>query len=118
MTLDDFIARLGEDDKMAFEETLAVIAIYYDFTPTGFTNGIGNDCLYNAPDENQGSCKVFAFGMLNSLDEKQLLACFGEHYRKVLTDPGGVDHANIRTFMRHGWSGIRFRGEPLRIRSR
>ena len=118
MTLDDFITRLGEDNSLAFDETLAIIASNYDFTPTEFSNGIGDDTLYNAPDENQGSCKVFAFGMLNGLDEKQLLACFGEHYRKVLADPGGVDHANIRTFMRHGWSGIRFRGEPLRIRSR
>jgi hypothetical protein len=118
MTLDDFIARLGTNDNQAFEETLAIIASNYDFTPTGFTNGIGDDRLYNAPDENQGSCKLFAFGMLNGLDEKQLLACFGEHYRKVLADPGGADHANIRMFMRHGWRGIRLDGKPLRMRSR
>ena len=118
MTLDDFIARLGTNDNPAFEETLATIASYYDFSPTGFTNGIDDDSLYSGPDENQGSCKVFAFGMLNGLDEKQLLACFGEHYRKVLASPDGTDHANIRIFMRHGWSGIRFEGEPLRIRPR
>ncbi|MGD9356272.1 MAG: HopJ type III effector protein [Chromatiales bacterium] len=100
MTLDDFIARLGTNHNLVFEETLAIITSYYDFTPTGFTNGIGDDSLCNGP------------------DEKQLLACFGEHYRKVLASPGGTDHANIRTFIRHGWGGIRFEGEPLRIRPR
>lgn len=118
MTLDDFIARLGRDDALIFEETLAIIDEFYDFTPTAFSNGIGDEILYNPPDRNQGSCRLFAFGKLNDLDEKQLLACFGEHYRHVLADPDGKDHANIRTFMRNGWQGIRFEGEPLRLRQR
>jgi hypothetical protein len=89
MTLDDFIARLGTNHNLVFEETLAIITSYYDFTPTGFTNGIGDDSLCNGPDENQGSCKVFAFGMLNGLDEKQLLACFGEHTARFWPAPAG-----------------------------
>ncbi|MEJ2315730.1 MAG: HopJ type III effector protein [Gammaproteobacteria bacterium] len=118
MTLDDFIFRLGRDDSLMFEETLAIIDANYDFTPTAFSNGVGDEILYNAPDQNQGSCRLFAFGKLNGLDEKQLLACFGEHYRQVLADPGGEGHANIRTFMRHGWKGICFEQEPLRLRQR
>jgi hypothetical protein len=118
MKLDDFISRLGRDDTLMFEETLAIIDANYDFIPTAFSNGLGDEILYNAPDQNQGSCRLFAFGRLNDLDEKQLLACFGEHYRKVLADPGGTDHANIRAFMRSGWEGIRFEGKPLRIRQR
>ncbi len=116
MTLDDFISRLGNDDNLMFEETLAIIDANYDFTPTAFSNGLGDDALYNAHDQNQGSCRLFAFGKLNGLDEKQLLACFGEHYRQVLADPDGEEHANIRTFMRNGWDGIRFDGQPLRLR--
>ena len=118
MTLDAFISRLGRDDTLMFEETLAIIEANYDFTPTAFNNGLGDDILYNTPDQNQGSCRLFAFGKLNGLDEKQLLACFGEHYRQVLADPGCESHANIRTFMRHGWKGIRFEQEPLRLRQR
>jgi hypothetical protein len=118
MTPNDFIARLGRDETLMFEETLAIIDANYDYTPTAFSNGTGDGILRNAPDQNQGSCKVFAFGKLNSLDAQQLLACFGEHYRQVLADPDGGDHANIRTFMRNGWEGIRFDGEPLRLRQR
>ena len=118
MTPDEFIARLGRDDSLMFEETLAIISDNYAFTPTAFSNGDGEEIIHNAPDQNQGSCKVFAFGMLNGLDEKQLLACFGEHFRHVVADPAGKDHPNIRNFMRHGWKGIRFTGEPLRLRQR
>ena len=118
MTLDDFISRLGRDDTLMFEETLAIIDTHYDFTPTAFSNGLGDEIIYNAPEQNQGSCRLFAFGKLNGLDAKQLLACFGEHYRRVLAAPDGEDHANIRSFMHYGWEGIRFDGEPLRLRKR
>ena len=39
-----------------------------------------------------------------------------QEYRQVLANPDGEDHANIRAFMRNGWKGIRFDGEPLRLR--
>jgi hypothetical protein len=112
MTLDDFIARLGNDDTLLFAETMALIDDLYDFTPMAFSNGP----VDNAAGENQGSCKVFAFGKLNGLDEARTLACFGEHYRDVLADPDGTGHANIRAFMAHGWEGVDLAGSPLEPR--
>ena len=113
MTLEDFINRLGNDDTLLFAETMAMIDEHYEVTPTAFGNGIGTDTLHNSARENQGSCRVFAFGRLLGLTEQQTLVCFGEHYRQVLAHPEGSDHANIRTFMRHGWPGIHFEGDPL-----
>lgn len=112
MTPEDFIARLGNDDSLQFEETMSLIDALYDFTPTAFTNG----SVENTSDENQGSCKVFAFGRLNGLNEAQTLACFGEHYRNVLSDPDGTGHANIRDFMAHGWQRVDMPTEPLKPR--
>ena len=68
--------------------------------------------------DKQASINAPALPEIGEWDEKQLLACFGEHYRQVLADPGCESHANIRTFMRHGWKGIRFEQEPLRLRQR
>jgi hypothetical protein len=116
MTLDDFIACLGNDDSLLFAETMAMIDAHYEARPTAFRNGSGDDLVRNAADHNQGSCRIFAFGRLNGLTEQQTLACFGEHYRHVLANPDGSDHANIRAFMRHGWSGIHFDNAPLRPR--
>jgi len=66
---------------------------------------------------NQYLINQSAFGQLQGLSEQQTLACFGEHYRKVLATPGETDHANIRTFMRHGWAGIRFDGAALQAKT-
>lgn len=97
-----------------FAETLALIDSLYSYTPTAFSNGLGNDRLENPAGVNEGSCKVFAFARLNSLSKAETLACFGEHCLKVLEEPQGTDHPNIRLFLRYGWEGIRFDGEPLR----
>jgi hypothetical protein len=96
-----------------FDEVMGVIDSTYTFTPTVFTNGE----LSNEADTNNGSCKIFAFGQLNGLDEAQTLACFGTYYRDdVLKQPEGDNHGNIRNFMKTGWNGIRFESEPLRIK--
>jgi len=116
MTIDEFIRRLDSEEGVTFEETMDLIESHYDFTPTAFTNGPGDAAINNAADENQGSCKVFAFGKENGLTKEQALACFGQHYRDVLADPGGSSHGNIRSFMRHGWDGIVFSGSPLAAR--
>ncbi len=58
--------------------------------------------------ENEGSCKVFAFGKIAELSQAQTLAAFGEHYRGVLADPSGDSHGNIRAFMESGWDGVDF----------
>jgi len=110
MTPKAFIARLGQDDSIDFEDTLAVINEHFEYTPCAFHNG----SLFNAAGQNEGSCKIFGFGKLMKLDEAQTLACFGRFYRDVLNTPEGTDHGNIRNFMRTGWDGVQFEGEPLR----
>ena len=102
-------------DAVEFQDVMAVIAAQYDYTPTRFSNGLGDDRIVNAAGENEGSCKIFALGQLHGLTEQQTLACFGSFYRDdVLLHPQAVNHTNIRHFMRHGWAGIYFEGEALR----
>ncbi len=89
-------------------------ATYYDYSPGVFHNGQAGVAVSNAAGSNEGSCKLFAFAQLNQLDEAATLACFGRYYREdVLQSPAGTDHANIRNFIRFGWTGIRFEGEAL-----
>ncbi|MEW5973516.1 MAG: HopJ type III effector protein [Pseudomonadota bacterium] len=110
--IETFVARLGSE-VVPFADTLALISELYEYTPTAFSNGVGEDRLDSPAGVNEGSCKVFAFGRINGLSKEATLACFGEHYQAVLDDPEGTGHPNIRLFMRHGWEGIRFEGEPL-----
>jgi hypothetical protein len=119
MTLENLLYLLQTNpDSVEFQDVMTVIAERYDYTPIRFTNGLGDDLVVNAAGENEGSCKIFAFGQLLGLTEKQTLACFGSFYRNdVLLHPQGVNHANIRRFMRHGWAGIHFEGEALRLKS-
>jgi len=94
----------------SFEATIAVIDQNYNFTPAEFINGD----LSNSKNENNGSCKIFAFAHMHDLTETQTLHCFGDYYRKdVLDNPDKTDHQNIRNFIKTGWSGIKFNSEPL-----
>jgi hypothetical protein len=89
---------------------MATIDANYQFTPTSFRNS----SLKNEANQNNGSCKIFAFGLLNQLTEAQTLACFGDYYRQdVLANPTGEDHQNIRHFMKTGWAGIQFDHDAL-----
>lgn len=94
---------------LQFSETMEIIDTLYDFTSTGFNNGN----VRNEADENNGSCKLFAFAHIHDFTEAQTLACFGEYFRSVLATPDGDDHQNIRNFMKTGWSGISFDGTAL-----
>jgi hypothetical protein len=116
MTIDALLRQLADHpDSIEFAAVSALIAAHYDYTPTRFCNGVGADRVINAAGSNEGSCRIFAFAQLNGLDAAQTLACFGRFYREdVLGNPSGSDHANIRAFMRHGWSGMQFDGAPLR----
>ncbi|WP_022949397.1 HopJ type III effector protein [Methylohalobius crimeensis] len=116
MDLDTFLTRVRAEQAVDFSETLALIEAHYDYTPTPFANGKGEDRHLNQAGQNEGSCKIFAFARRHGLDESQTLTLFGEHYRHVLATPDGTDHLNIRTFSRHGWEGIEFLGEPLKPR--
>ena len=115
MSVEKLIQQIKSQPKtVEFQDVIDCIEEHYEYSPSHFTNGQGHDVVNNQPGTNEGSCKVFAFATLNGLNEEETLACFGDYYRKdVLENPEGKDHANIRTFMRHGWSGIRFENTVL-----
>ena len=115
--LDDFLNRVRSAESVEFPETLEVIARYYEYTPSRFTNGLGDDLLINECGTNEGSCRIFTFAALHCLSELQTLSLFGEYYRAVVANPTGNDHLNIRNFMKYGWVGISFDGEALTSRS-
>ena len=104
--------------EVEFDNVMSVIENDYDYTPTTFYNGIGNNEVVNEAGTNEGSCKIFAFADINDLNESQTLSCFGKYYRQdVLLHLGGTDHANIRNFMKYGWQGIHFDNPPLSSKS-
>lgn len=108
--LEQFFIQLStEPDTISFEQSISLIDTLYEFTPTGFTNGE----LYNAAGENNGSCKILAFGLLHQLSAPQTLFLFGDFYRVVLDTPRGTDHQNIRNFIRTGWDGVSFEQQAL-----
>ncbi len=110
--IEDFITRLNQSPHtIEFEDTMAAVEAYYNYIPTGFKNG----SIYNEPGTNEGSCKLFAFSMVNKLTEIQTLHCFGNYYRcDVLAHPNNTDHQNIRNFMQTGWQGIAFDKDALK----
>ncbi|WP_045226534.1 HopJ type III effector protein [Methyloterricola oryzae] len=115
MSIEAFLQKVRDGERVAFQDTLSVIAENYEYTPTAFRNGGGEDCVVNEAGKNEGSCKIFAFARLHALTPEQTLALFGDFYWKdVLEDPEGTGHANIRAFMKYGWEGIAFEGEALR----
>lgn len=114
MTLEQFLTTLkSAPEKITFNDTISLIEELYDFTETAFQNGN----LKNEAGQNNGSCKIFAFAILQELPEELALHCFGDYYRKdVLENPEGTDHQNIRNFMKSGWEEIDFEGEPLSLK--
>ncbi|MCG3726742.1 HopJ type III effector protein [Vibrio cincinnatiensis] len=111
MTLDERLTQIQHQPQtLTFSEVIATIDEYYQFTPTAFTNGD----VHNEMNQNNGSCKIFAFAALHQLSVESTLACFGEFYRHdVLEFPNNTDHQNIRNFMRYGWQGIQFSDQAL-----
>lgn len=111
MEIDDFLEKLNQyPEQIEFNDTMAIIDEHYDFIPAQFTNGE----LINEENENNGSCKIFAFSLLHRLSKQQTLACFGHYYREdVLEHPSGDDHQNIRNFIKSGKDGIHFKSAAL-----
>jgi len=111
MRLQQFLDTLTHSpESIGFNDTMSVIEAYYNYTPVLFSNG----GLVNQPGQNEGSCKIFGFALINGLDKNQTLHCFGEYYRgDVLLNPDADTHPNIRKFMANGWPGIHFQTEPL-----
>jgi hypothetical protein len=114
MTITTFLDKLKQTPTdIAFAETIETIEANYTFTPTAFKNGE----QYNAIGENSGSCKLFAFALLQKLSVTETLACFGAYYfEEVLEEPNGTNHQNIRNFMKTGWDGIQFEGDALNLK--
>ncbi|MCG7587780.1 HopJ type III effector protein [Photobacterium sp. OFAV2-7] len=101
-------------EQIGFDTVIDIIQQHYHYTPTTFSNGLGNETLVNTAGSNEGSCRIFAFAHLHQLSEAETLACFGDFYREdVLQNPDGDDHKNIRNFMKYGWQGIQFSGKAL-----
>lgn len=95
-----------------FNDVIEFIQTRYWHQPTAFKNGDA----HNEATQNQGSAKVFAFAQLNKLSAEDTLYLFAEHYQSVLNNPDAADHQNIRQFMAHGWPGVVFEGEALRVK--
>jgi hypothetical protein len=112
MILNTLLEQLVQQpENVEFDQVIHVIAEYYKYTPTRFCNGPE---LVNEAGTNEGSCKIFAFALQQQLNKDATLACFGQYYRKdVLENLSGDDHGNIRSFMVHGWDGIKFDQKAL-----
>ena len=115
MTVNELIEKTKSTPQdIDFNVVMDTIDSNYDYTPTRFRNGIAENAITNEAGSNEGSCKIFAFGLLNKLEKKQTLACFGRYYREdVLLHPENDDHRNIRLFMKYGWQGITYEGLAL-----
>ena len=99
--------------SITFTETIAIIDSNYNFIPTAFIHGNH----FNNVNENNGSCKIFAFAKIINLNKEATLLLFGNYYfDDVLKNPNGSDHQNIRNFMIFGWDGIAFDGEALELK--
>jgi len=111
MRLEEFLTHVRAGGRVSFPDAIAIVAAYYDYTPTRFVNG----GVVNEAGANEGSCKLFYFGQLHRLTAEQTLGLFGDYYWKdVLERPEAVNHANLRAFIQHGWAGVAYDGEALR----
>ena len=114
MKLDVLLTEIkNSSSEIEFDNVINTIDNHFIYTPTRFSNGISEDVVINDAGTNEGSCKVFAFAQIMNLDKDQTLACFGQYYQDVQSTPEGDNHANIRTFMKHGWPGIQFDAPAL-----
>lgn len=114
MSIEDFLTRIRQGERVDFAQTQALIDRHYRYSPVEFCNGREPDLINNPAGVNEGSCKIFAFAWLHGLDEDQTLSLFGDFYWiDVLQNPGQSNHSNIRNFIKFGWSGIRFSGLSL-----
>lgn len=113
MTKDSFIQALRSETN-TFQQTMDFIEANYAFSPVAFTVGEQENELGT----NQGSAKIFSLGKALSLNEAEVLQCFGDFYRKdVLEHPDAQDHQNIRNFIKHGWAGVSIDDSALTSKS-
>ncbi|MGR9105892.1 MAG: HopJ type III effector protein [Gammaproteobacteria bacterium] len=114
MSVEDFLNRLARGERIAFADTLALIAEHYRYKPVSFSTGVGRDLIENNAGVNEGSCKILAFARLHGLDQEATLRLFGDHYWiDVRNNPEKKNHPNIRNFIRYGWHGVLFSAPAL-----
>jgi hypothetical protein len=114
MSLTAFLEKIKNNTAVSFDETIEIITENYQYQPTEFCNGLGENGLINQAGNNEGSCKIFSFAKINQLNEQQTLNLFGDYYRlDVLNNPTGTNHQNIRNFIKYGWEGISFHSPAL-----
>lgn len=116
---DDFrhILDSASSEIVVFQAVIRTIDAHYRFSPAPFETGIDTPArTANQRGENNGSLKVLAFAQRLRLDNTTTLRLWGEHYRTVLSNPGGSEHPNIRAFMAGGWQGVRLDEDPLILR--
>jgi len=105
----------SNSEYVEFNEVMELIDDLYNFTPTAFDNGE----LHNAAGENNGSCKLLAFGQMHQLEKQHLLNCFGAYYHEdVIKNPKDDSHQNIRNFIKFGWNGVTFHGQALALKDK
>ena len=107
----------ADNNSLVFQDVIDTVRRHYECFPAAFTTGDGTPGeVANPAGTNAGSCQLLAFARRLGLGPATTLALYGEHYRSVLADPSGTAHPNIRAFMANGWEGVRFGGDPLRLR--
>lgn len=97
-----------QGSTLMFADTMAAIDAAFEFFGTKFVNGD----VSSTSSENQGSSKILSLSQLVPMSKEDVLVLFGEHYRDVLADPNGTNHANIRAFMKTGLDGVSFPNGP------
>lgn len=107
----------ADNNVVLFHDVISTIKRHYECRPCGFRTGCGTEReTVNHAGTNAGSCLLLAFARRLGLDAQTTLQLYGEHYRSVLADPHGHEHANIRAFMANGWAGVTMDGNPLLLR--
>jgi len=113
MRTKEYLELLRSEVKMNFSDFTKLIDQEYVFKNVAFDN----NGLFNSKDENQGSAKVFCFGLMHSLSEVEAARCFGEHYQSVLDEPDNeLSHVNIRNFIKAGWKGVSINFSALQVK--
>ena len=103
-----FAERVKSGEQVSFDESITLIDEHYNYFEVPFQNGD----LVNAANENVGSAKILAFGLITQMTKEQTLGMFGDYYRNL--SPDGTDHMNIRNFIKNGFDGVLFdRGIPI-----
>ena len=113
MNTQQYLELLRSGIQMHFIDFTKMIDKEYEFSNITFEN----NGLLNSKEKNQGSAKVFCFGLMHSLSKDETLRCFGEHYQSVINSPENhSSHLNIRNFMKNGWEGILIDHKALKIK--